>query len=157
MSIPSKDVLNVAKVFSVNGTIDFKRKSAKSFTIPIYDSPRIFSINVSPGVQFILTPMSLTLQAKTDLVSVRDLLDDGRLLRRAYFLCYSDQNVAFIDRDFSCTIMLGQGGNEYQLRCRIFLSKYDKFYSGLVPKTKRQHYIVQVKHVYLTEKRCRHP
>lgn len=157
MSIPSKDVLNVAKVFSVNGTIDFKRKSAKSFTIPIYDSPRIFSINVSPGVQFILTPMSLTLQAKTDLQSVRDLLDEGRLLRRAYFVCYSDQNVAFIDQHFQCTISLGSGTKEYSLKCKIFLSKYNAFYGSLVPKTKRQHYVVQVKHVYLTEKRCRHP
>ena len=120
MSVPSKDILNVAKVFSTNGTLEFKRKSNTSFTIPIFNSSMVFSLDVSDEVKLILTPLNLTLQSPVKLTSVRDLLDDALVLRRAYFLCYSDQHV-LSNKSWFSSILLRTPTADYTLRCKIFL------------------------------------
>lgn len=153
MILHSARMLNVAKVFATDGALYFRRKSKDTFTLPLYNTKGFFSVVLNESHTLNLTPIDITFKACSELVSVRDLLDVNCLLSKVFFTCYSDDDLLILQKRWKSVITLVSDNVSYQLNCKIYASKYEKFYNALVSGSKRCHYIVRVENVTIN-KRC---
>lgn len=145
----SQSMLEVAKVFASNGALCFRRLSDTSFIVPLYKTEACFTINVNDAHSVTLTPITLTFKAAKPLLSVRDLLKSDTVLEKAFFRCYYDPSFVLDNDRFTTAIGLSYHGKRYDLNCKVYIPKYEKFYETLVPNASRKHVTVRVENVQL--------
>lgn len=148
--LPSHQLIEVAKVFAYNDALCFKRLSADTFFVPLFNTPYVFDIalNASHNVSF--TPVSLSLKATRSLNSVRDLLNKDTLISRAVFTCFYDPKFILSEPRWQTTIHISYNATKFALNCKVYIPKYEKFYCNLLPTDGRKHVTVRVENVQAT-------
>lgn len=141
--LPARTLLDAAKLFSYNGDLCLKRLSPTRFIFPLFQSQHYFKL-YSDGFDLLLYPMSLTLVSAKPLVSVRDLLNPSCDLSKVFFSCYCDPDIDTSNLRLQARVDLQFKSNLYSLNCKVYKTKYDSFYSELLPGVERRHVTLRV-------------
>lgn len=155
--LPSHHLVEVAKVFAYKDALCFKRLSADTFFVPLFNTPCSFDIALNESHNVSFTPVSLSLKATKSLHSVRDLLNKDTLVSRAIFTCFYDPKFILSDPRWQTTINVAYNTTVYALNCKVYVPKYEKFYGNLLHDAERKHVTVRVENVKVTSKRYQSP